>query len=140
MDEEKKKGIPLRAAHNGVVRCLQIDEDLDYDDLCDDLRELIKFKSEEAFTLKWIDEEGDPCTLSSQVEFDEAKRLFYVNGEVQLVINVFQVKSILLDPQWWVLSSIKIPADEACLFSMNKTQIKLPTEIPQNPMYAVLYV
>lgn len=30
---------------------------------------------------------GDPCTLSKQVELDEAVRLFHVNAESQLVIN-----------------------------------------------------
>lgn len=30
---------------------------------------------------------GDPCTLSTQVELDEAVRLYHVNNESQLVIN-----------------------------------------------------
>ena len=30
---------------------------------------------------------GDPCTLSTQVELDEAVRLYHVNAESQLVIN-----------------------------------------------------
>lgn len=32
-------------------------------------------------------EKGDPCTLSTQVELDEAVRLYHVNNESQLVIN-----------------------------------------------------
>lgn len=30
---------------------------------------------------------GDPCTLATQVELDEAVRLYHVNNESQLVIN-----------------------------------------------------
>lgn len=83
-------GIPLRAAFNGDVMCLVMDPNIAFDDLCDDLRDLCKFNGDEAFTMKWIDEEGDPCTLSTQVELDEAVRLYHVNAESQLVINVFK--------------------------------------------------
>ena len=54
-----------------------------------DVRSVCKFDSQQPFTLKWVDEEGDPCTLSSQLEFDEAIRLYYVNKESELVIHVF---------------------------------------------------
>lgn len=87
MEEE---GIPLRAAYNGDVMCLRMDQSLGFDDLTDDLRDLCKFSDNEKFTMKWIDEEGDPCTLSSQKELDEAIRLFYANRESQLVINIFK--------------------------------------------------
>lgn len=39
------------------------------------------------FTLKWVDEEGDPCTLSSQIELMEAIRLYEVNRDTELVIH-----------------------------------------------------
>lgn len=32
---------------------------------------------------------GDPCTISSQRELDEALRLLHVNGEAELNIHVF---------------------------------------------------
>lgn len=53
------------------------------------IREICKFESAQPFTLKWIDEEGDPCTLSSQLELDEAIRLYYLNKESELVVHVF---------------------------------------------------
>jgi len=86
MDE----GIPLRAAFNGDVMCLVMDQGIGFDDLCDDIRDLCKFESDEIFTMKWIDEEGDPCTLSTQIELEEATRLYHVNQESQLVINIFK--------------------------------------------------
>lgn len=39
------------------------------------------------FTMKWIDEENDPCTISSQVELDEAIRLYEVNRDTELVMH-----------------------------------------------------
>lgn len=40
------------------VMCLIMDPNIAFDDLCDDIRELCKFESDDIFTLKWIDEEG----------------------------------------------------------------------------------
>ena len=38
--------------------CLVMDPAIAFDDLCDDIRDLCKFASEDVFTMKWIDEEG----------------------------------------------------------------------------------
>lgn len=37
--------------------------------------------------MKWVDEENDPCTISSQMELDEAIRLYELNKEAELVIH-----------------------------------------------------
>ena len=37
--------------------------------------------------MKWIDEEGDPCTVSSQCELEEAIRLYEVNKEAELTVH-----------------------------------------------------
>lgn len=37
--------------------------------------------------MKWIDEENDPCTISSQMELDEAIRLYEVNRDSELVMH-----------------------------------------------------
>ena len=34
----------------------------------------------EDLTVKWMDEEGDPCIVQSQVELDEAIRLYEVGS------------------------------------------------------------
>ena len=34
----------------------------------------------EDLTVKWVDEEGDPCIIQSQVELDEAIRLYEVRA------------------------------------------------------------
>lgn len=33
--------------------------------------------------------QGDPCTISSQLELDEAIRLLHANGEAELNVHVF---------------------------------------------------
>lgn len=37
--------------------------------------------------MKWVDEENDPCTIQSDLELDEAIRLYEVNRDSELVIH-----------------------------------------------------
>ena len=53
------------------------------------VRHVCHFDASQPFTLKWVDEEGDPCTISSQLELDEAVRLYFLNKESELVVHVF---------------------------------------------------
>lgn len=53
------------------------------------IKEICKFEDNQPFTLKWVDEEGEPCTVSDQMELDEAIRLYYLNKERELVLHVF---------------------------------------------------
>lgn len=39
------------------------------------------------FTMKWVDEENDPCTISSQLELNEAIRLYELNRDSELLIH-----------------------------------------------------
>lgn len=48
--------------------------------------ELCQFSPDYRFTLKWIDEEQDPCVISSDMELDEAIRLLHLNKECQLTV------------------------------------------------------
>lgn len=50
---------------------------------------MCSFDNEQLFTMKWIDEEGDPCTVSSQLELEEAFRLYELNKDSELLIHVF---------------------------------------------------
>lgn len=47
----------------------------------------LAFVSVQLFTMKWIDEDNDPCTICSQDELDEAVRLYEVNRDTELVIH-----------------------------------------------------
>ncbi|XP_012282718.1 atypical protein kinase C isoform X3 [Orussus abietinus] len=41
------------------------------------------------FTMKWVDDEGDPCRIASQQELDEALRLHELEKDTEITIHVF---------------------------------------------------
>ena len=52
-----------------------------------EMREICGFPRVHPFTIKWVDEEGDPCTISSQLELSEAIRLYEANKEAELTVH-----------------------------------------------------
>ncbi|KAK0393260.1 hypothetical protein QR680_000124 [Steinernema hermaphroditum] len=61
---------------------------LEIDDFFGHVREAHKL-IDETITVKWIDDEGDPCTISTQPELDEAVRL---SDNAELILHVFSGK------------------------------------------------
>ena len=53
------------------------------------MKQICELEAKQPFTIKWVDEEGDPCTINSQLELDEAIRLYYLNKESELILHVF---------------------------------------------------
>ena len=51
------------------------------------LYSLISLRLKYPFTVKWVDEEGDPCTISSELEVQEAIRLYETNKEAELTVH-----------------------------------------------------
>lgn len=88
--------IKVQIYFSGLITVIYLNNekypDLDLNQFCKIIEEICKFDKQQEFTIKWIDEEGDPCTLSSQMEFEEAIRLYYLNKESELVIHVFPNK------------------------------------------------
>lgn len=39
------------------------------------------------FTMKWVDDEGDPCRIASQQELDEALRLHELEKDTEITIH-----------------------------------------------------
>ena len=64
-----------------------IDPTISYDTMVGEMREICGFPRAYPFTIKWVDEEGDPCTISSQRELTEAVRLYEINKEVELTVH-----------------------------------------------------
>ena len=60
---------------------------LPLDRLYSEVREMCKFEAEQPFTLKWLDDEGDPCAIGSQMELDEAIRLFELNKDLEITLH-----------------------------------------------------
>ncbi|XP_042238545.1 atypical protein kinase C-like isoform X3 [Homarus americanus] len=81
--------IRVKIAYSGEVYITYIPPTLEVEALQQEIRAICKFDSTQVFTLKWVDEEGDPCTISSQQELDEALRLYDLNKDSELTIHVF---------------------------------------------------
>jgi hypothetical protein len=88
--------IKVQIYFSGLITVIYLNNekypDLDLNQFCKIIENVCKFDQQQQFTIKWVDEEGDPCTLSSQMEFEEALRLYYLNKESELVIHVFPNK------------------------------------------------
>ncbi|XP_077835775.1 protein kinase C zeta type isoform X3 [Macaca mulatta] len=50
---------------------------------------MCRLHQQHPLTLKWVDSEGDPCTVSSQMELEEAFRLARQRRDEGLIIHVF---------------------------------------------------
>lgn len=81
--------VKVQCYYCGLIMVVYVSAHVSIEEFFGLLREICKFEAGQLFTLKWVDEEGDPCTLSSQCELDEALRLYYVNKESELVVHVF---------------------------------------------------
>ena len=88
--EEKPSDIRVKTVFHGNVFITYIcPNTISYNVMLEELRDICGLSKMQPFTIKWLDEEGDPCTISSQRELSEAVRLHQVNQETELTIHVF---------------------------------------------------
>uniref|UniRef100_A0A671PRL9 protein kinase C n=1 Tax=Sinocyclocheilus anshuiensis TaxID=1608454 RepID=A0A671PRL9_9TELE len=85
---------PCAHAHSQLTHITDmLISDLDlamtYTEVCEEVRTMCGVRKEMPITLKWIDDEGDPCTISSQMELEEAFRIYNRNGRSGLLLHVF---------------------------------------------------
>lgn len=90
--------VKIQIYYSGVITVIYLRHDelknenstnYDFNTFCSKIRPICQLDETQPFTMKWVDEEGDPCSINSQIEFDEAIRLFYLNKESELVIHIF---------------------------------------------------
>ncbi|BFG03537.1 atypical protein kinase C [Drosophila madeirensis] len=79
--------ITVKTAYNGQVIITTLNKNVSYEELCYEIRNICRFPIDQPFTIKWVDEENDPCTISTKMELDEAIRLYEMNYDSQLVIH-----------------------------------------------------
>ncbi|XP_063799134.1 protein kinase C zeta type isoform X2 [Pseudophryne corroboree] len=84
-----KDYIKMKAHYNRDILITRLGASMNYDELCEEVREMCSLRQGQPITLKWIDDEGDPCTISSQMELEEAFRLYSIYKEEGLSIHVF---------------------------------------------------
>uniref|UniRef100_A0A8K9XQB3 protein kinase C n=1 Tax=Oncorhynchus mykiss TaxID=8022 RepID=A0A8K9XQB3_ONCMY len=76
--------------HNSKdIMITHFEPSISYEELYGEVKDMCCMDNDQLFTMKWIDEEGDPCTVSSQLELVEALRLYEVNKDSELIIHVF---------------------------------------------------
>jgi len=81
--------IRVKTVFNGQIFITYIDPLITYDVMVTTMRDTCGFPRTHPFTVKWLDEDGDPCTISSQRELSEAIRLYEINKEAELCVHVF---------------------------------------------------
>ena len=71
--------IRVKIVFKGNILITYIDRTISFDNIVKKVREFLRVFP---FTIKWLDDEGDPCTISSQMELDTAIRYYLVMGQV----------------------------------------------------------
>lgn len=79
-----------KLAYQNQIMSLNLDPQIRMDELWTKIRVKCGFSDAQLFTLKWLDEEGDLCTVTSQLELDEALRLYELNEDDTLFLHIFQ--------------------------------------------------
>ncbi|KAM9108743.1 protein kinase C zeta type isoform 1-T1 [Megaptera novaeangliae] len=81
--------VRLKAHYSGDILITSLDSATTFDELCEEVREMCHLHQGHPLTLKWVDSEGDPCTVSSQMELEEAFRLSCQRKDEGLILHVF---------------------------------------------------
>ena len=63
-----------------------VDQKLDFEEFRAEIIGLCELALNQDFTVKWIDEDGDACTISSDLELEEAFRLSRIQSELSIHI------------------------------------------------------
>ncbi|KAK6737393.1 hypothetical protein RB195_019849 [Necator americanus] len=86
---EEDIDIKLKTRFLGQVLVLYARPPLQLDSFFSLLRDACQQPSSQPITVKWIDEDGDPVSIDSQRELDEAVRILQQGGDAELNIHVF---------------------------------------------------
>uniref|UniRef100_A0A3B4HBC6 protein kinase C n=1 Tax=Pundamilia nyererei TaxID=303518 RepID=A0A3B4HBC6_9CICH len=75
--------------HNQDILITDLAATVTFVELCEEVKTMCSVASQQPITLKWIDDEGDPCTISSQMELEEALRIYSRTKRSGLLLHVF---------------------------------------------------
>uniref|UniRef100_A0A674NMX9 protein kinase C n=1 Tax=Takifugu rubripes TaxID=31033 RepID=A0A674NMX9_TAKRU len=81
--------LKIKAHYRGDMLMTDLPASLTFDQLCEEVKMLCSVARFQPITLKWIDDEGDPCTISSQLELQEALRIYSRQRKSWLLLHVF---------------------------------------------------
>ncbi|KAK6054075.1 kinase domain protein [Cooperia oncophora] len=86
---EEDTDIKLKTRFLGQVLVLYARPPLQIESFFSLLKEACQQPPSHPITVKWIDEDGDPVSIDSQRELDEAVRILQQSGDAELNIHVF---------------------------------------------------
>ncbi|KAL1020783.1 hypothetical protein UPYG_G00004600 [Umbra pygmaea] len=81
--------VKVKAHYSGDMLITDLASTVTYTGLCEEVRVMCSLTWGQPITLKWIDDEGDPCTISSQMELEEAFRIYSRSRTSGLHLHVF---------------------------------------------------
>eukprot|EP00063_Salmo_salar_P027953 XP_014002788.1 PREDICTED: protein kinase C zeta type-like isoform X3 [Salmo salar] len=81
--------VTIKAHYSGDMLIMDLATTVTYIGLCEEVRVMCVLDRQQPITLKWIDNEGEPCTISSQMELEEAFRIYSRNRNSGLLLHVF---------------------------------------------------
>ncbi|XP_072945170.1 protein kinase C iota type-like [Epargyreus clarus] len=79
--------VRVKTVYHGHVMITYINHRITLEEFRQEMVATCRFGPDEVFTMKWVDEEGDPCTISTQLELDEALRLYELNRDSELTVH-----------------------------------------------------
>lgn len=79
--------VRLKVHYGGDILITSVDAMTTFKDLCEEVQDMCGLHQQHPLTLKWVDNEGDPCTVSSQMELEEAFRLACQGRDEVLIIH-----------------------------------------------------
>uniref|UniRef100_A0A668TGZ2 protein kinase C n=1 Tax=Oreochromis aureus TaxID=47969 RepID=A0A668TGZ2_OREAU len=81
--------VKIKAHYCGDILITDLAATVTFVELCEEVKTMCSVASQQPITLKWIDDEGDPCTISSQMELEEALRIYSRTKRSGLLLHVF---------------------------------------------------
>lgn len=87
--DNHQNDVRVKTVYSGDVMITYINHNINFEEFTQEMVAICRFLPDQVFTMKWVDEEGDPCTISTQLELDEALRLYEINRDSELTVHVF---------------------------------------------------
>nr|XP_020476458.1 protein kinase C zeta type isoform X3 [Monopterus albus] len=81
--------VKIKAHYCGHMLITHLAATVTFVELCEEVKVMCSVTKQQPITLKWIDDEGDPCTISSQMELEEAFRIYNQTKKSELLLHIF---------------------------------------------------
>lgn len=90
--------IKIKSYFNSENMVFYVDANISLERLNKEVKEMWQLTSDQLFTMKWVDDEGDPCLLTCQEELDEMLRLHdrtQCTKDPGVVLHVFKYQPLM---------------------------------------------